>query len=338
MRFNPPMNLRLVSLTLLLTFSLSLVLMLGIGSRLPSAGQIVFGSMAVGDMNLYLLDVPSRLAARVSWDAGDESQADWSPDGKALMYVTTTLEGPAITRQQVFCDSLWITCDRQPQPLTADLEVAQPDWSPDGAWIVFQMKAEGMTGQRLARLPADCRVMRPACEPQMLTLTSRSNQLQPNWSPDGLWIAFAGDLGESFNTDLYIVPAACFDPCVGHIQQAFGGLTNDLYPQWSPDGRWLAFNYTMRSRMRVGLIDMVERRAAQRIDTGFDWVEMPAWSPQGDRLALVIYRRQQGDLYLYRLDCEGDPRRCLTRLTRDRWVEVAPAWRPSGTSSGRSSD
>jgi TolB protein len=328
MRFNPTMSLRFLPLTLLLTFSLSLVLMLGIGWRLPSAGQIVFGSLAAGDMNLYLLDVRTRISARVTWGAGDESQADWSPDGESLIYVAATPAGFDIVRQRIFCPDKVARCDHHPQFMTSGQVAAQPSWSPDGQWIVFQIEDDAIRGQRIARLPADCQVEDPTCIPQRLTILSTSNQLQPDWSPDGQWIAFAGDLNESFNTDLYRVPAKCFELCTGEVEQVFGGLTNDLYPQWSPDGRWLAFNYTMRSRMRVGLIDMVERRAAQRIDTGFDWVEMPAWSPQGDRLALVIYRRQQGDLYLYRLDCEGDPRRCLTRLTRDRWVEVAPAWRP----------
>ncbi len=317
-------------LSLMLAFSLSVLLLPGISAILPGAGQIVFGSVAAGDMNLYLLDVRARILARVTWGAGDESQADWSPDGESLIYVNTADEGASIIRQQVFCNTVFTTCDRTAYALTAHVEVSQPDWSPDGQWIAFQMQDREIPGHRIARLPAACRADNPRCRPQPLTLQTASNQLQPNWSPDGQWIAFAGDLNESFNTDLYRVPANCFALCTGEVEQVFGGLTNDLYPQWSPDGRWLAFNYTMRSRMRVGLVDMVESQATQRIDTGFDWVEMPSWSPQGDQLALVIYRRQQGDIYLYRLDCQGDPRRCLTRLTRDRWVEVAPAWRPEG--------
>jgi Tol biopolymer transport system component len=299
-----------------------------LGTLLPGAGQIAFAAPTAGDMNLYVLDVASRVTARITWGPGEESQPDWSPDGMALTYAALDADGPSIVTHSILCGDLLTACDRTPRRLTSGLNVSHPDWSPDGAWIAFQVADEGGSGQRLARLPAGCRAEDPACQPELLTLQEQANQLQPAWSPDGGWIAFAGDLDESFNTDLYMAPADCFQPCAGQVQRVFGGLTNDLFPQWSPDGRWLAFNYTMRSRMRVGLIDMVNGDGAQRVDIGFDWVEMPAWSPQGDVLALVIYRRQQGDLYLFRLDCEGDPRRCLTRLTRSRAVEVAPAWRP----------
>jgi Tol biopolymer transport system component len=299
---------------------------MGVGALLPAGGQIVFASPAAGDMNLYLLDVQSHTVARITYDPGDEAHPDWSPDGESLAYVMDIDGTPSLVRQRLLCPDRLTTCDRKPQILTAQLEAAQPDWSPDGKWIAFQMRTAESQRHQIARLPVDCQA--GGCIPQPLTLQVRANQLQPNWSPDGQWIAFAGDLDESFNTDLYRVPVACFEACAGGVEQVFGGLTLDLYPQWSPDGRHLAFNYTMRSRMRVGVIDLVNRGATRRVDTGFDWVEMPAWSPQGDRLALVIYRRQQGDLYVFRLDCEGDPRRCLTRLTRDRWVEVAPAWRP----------
>jgi Tol biopolymer transport system component len=315
-------------LTVTAACTLGLCLSLLVGALLPAAGQIVYSAALAGRSDLYLMDVGSRLSHRLTWGEGDSAQPDWSPDGEWLAYTHIQARANSLRLQRVLCGSILTVCDHSPRTLTALEGVSQPDWSPDGRWIAFQRQSADQFGYRLARLPADCWAADPACVPAHLPHSDHTNQLQPAWSPDGRHIAFAADLDESFNTDLYTVPAACFDGCTESIHRVFGGLTNDLYPQWSPDGRRLVFNYTMRSRMRVGVLDTVNRGGAGRIDTGFDWVEMPAWSPQGDRLALVIYRRQQGDLYLFPPDCQGDPRRCLIRLTDDAAVESGPAWRP----------
>jgi TolB protein len=62
-------------------------------------------------------------------------------------------------------------------------------------------------------------------------------QSYPSWSPDGRFVAFASDWGETAGrTDIYVADAA--GKIVSRITRSPG---YNAYPSWSRDGRWLYF-------------------------------------------------------------------------------------------------
>lgn len=87
-------------------------------------------------------------------------------------------------------------------------------------------------------------------------------------------------------SDIYII-----DLHTGKTRQLMARIGNDSFPQWSPDGRYLAFRSEGYSgRWPTILVADVQTGEITRL---FETVrgENPfAWSPDGSRLAFVTYR------------------------------------------------
>lgn len=123
------------------------------------------------------------------------------------------------------------------------------------------------------------------------------------------------------------------DPHTGVEAQLTRGL-RARDPDVGPDGR-IAFviNATASSSLAIGAPDMQTWRT---IDLpGVREVDAPRWSPTGDRIVVSGWRDGgERDLYLVTVDGGGAPR----RLTRDRALDLDPAWTEDGAGIWFSSD
>lgn len=151
--------------------------------------------------------------------------------------------------------------------------VMYPSWTPDGhSVVVVDYGAVG--GSALFRVD----VLTGAS----VRLTQPSEFLvgMPAVSPDGLWIAFAGqqNLGRSYdqsNNQIWLLPRT------GTPQQISGGQGRQ--PDWSPDGRWIAFTSTRGDSVGRHAIFIVAREGGgliQLTDYAAD-ARHPVWSPDG---------------------------------------------------------
>ena len=109
-----------------------------------------------------------------------------------------------------------------------------PVWSPDGRRIAYSSDENGM--------------------PQLFVMNadgSNARQLSdvwgeyPAWSPDGSRIAFASSMGGSTpfgdpDYDVWVMDADGSD----ETNLTAAPDSNDMYPTWSPDGAWIAFEST----------------------------------------------------------------------------------------------
>jgi dipeptidyl aminopeptidase/acylaminoacyl peptidase len=137
----------------------------------------------------------------------------------------------------------------------------------------------------------------------------------------------------------------------GAARQLTSGRARDTSPEWSPDGRQIAFSSTREGKAQIYVIpvDGGEARAITALEQGVG--SAPLWSPDGRQIAFTAAPAESPDLskpyqvarHVYRFDAMGylegtlqslyvtsldggEPR----RLTNDDRQTSALAWSPDG--------
>ncbi|MDQ2669949.1 MAG: BamA/TamA family outer membrane protein [Gemmatimonadota bacterium] len=274
-------------------------------------------------VDLYLADVETGKVRRRLFQStynGDyetyrflNSAASFSPDGRRL-----ALAAKRGGRDEIVV--LDVDRNRVLERIKLDLNGAStPAWSPDGKRLVFTGYDGGLSdlfvvnadGTGLERLTDD-----------------RYADLHPVWSPDGRTIAFTTDRGPDtdFETlafgNLRIGLYDLASRQVTLLQNMDAG--RNINPQWSPDGRTLAYVSDRTGVPNVFLQEVAGATTWQLTDfySGVHGITslspVLSWARDADRLAFVYYEKGQHDVYV--LD---DPR----SLAREPW-RPAGEWPP----------
>ena len=109
------------------------------------------------------------------------------------------------------------------------------------------------------------------------------------------------------------------------------GISDELWPSWSPDGSEIVFSSTRDGGdFDIYIMDAAGQTVRRlTTDTSTDWE--PAWSPDGSRIAFISYRTGAGELYVINADGSG-----LTQVSSNPDVNDAsyenfgPSWSPDG--------
>ena len=95
-------------------------------------------------------------------------------------------------------------------------------------------------------------------------------------------------------------------------------------PDFSPDGRWLAFTtskgYSASRPRQIWIADVKTGKIVRRL-TKRGW--SPSWSPTGAELAFASDRHGDVEIYVARADGSN-----VRRITFSRGADTEPAWRP----------
>ena len=157
----------------------------------------------------------------------DADYARWSPDGTRIAYVTLD----ANSLQHIFvmdADGSNVT-----QLTTGNGYDNAPAWSPDGSQIAFQRGSDASQldytthDEDIWVVPSD------GSGKARRLIDEADSQMQPDWSPDGRWLAF-GD-----NTALSVVRVS--DPSKVYHLRHLPGSPGLFMPRWSPDGTEIMF-------------------------------------------------------------------------------------------------
>jgi len=257
----------------------------------------------------------------VSWDGKEsvqlthtlesESQPNWSPDGKFLSFMSS--------RNGLKGSQIWIMDRRggEAKQLT-DLKKGDLDeyeWSPDGTKIALVIKTEPDTAKvktpkpividryhfkqdiegYLTRKPTHLYLYDVATK-KMDTLTKGIyDETNPKWSPDGSQIAFlsnrTNDPDRNENSDIWLIDAKTN----ATMKQLTTWTGSDSSPQWSPDGKQIAYlrstssdNYLMYDQSVLCVVskDGGEPKVfSKSLDRP---VSNPRWTKNGNSLMALV--------------------------------------------------
>ncbi|MCI0607129.1 serine/threonine-protein kinase, partial [bacterium] len=285
------------------------------------------------------------------------TDADWSPDGKSIVYAANV---NGVT--QIFIRNFDALV---PVQLThAKTNCVRPFWSPDGTriyytgwreqhtsrsdlWIVSIAGGSPVLVQKgilTASISPDGKTLlslRNTDKDQFFILSKSSPvSAQPEpyrhpifdkkkivtgrlqFSSDGRKVAAMVDVYGT-GTELWLI-----DYPSGQAKQIFKSSSDYIESvSWMPDNRHAVASGSMfqsqRTQPHLWLLDL-DKEKATSLTSGINWEETPAVDPQGKRIVFSITEAQHD---IVEIPLDGGP---LRNLIATRQIEMAPAWSPSG--------
>jgi dipeptidyl aminopeptidase/acylaminoacyl peptidase len=186
----------------------------------PDGRRIAYGAYAPGrdSSDIWIADLESGTAQRLTTDGDDNNDPVWSPDGRRIAYDKNAEGGKDVFLQSLDGGSARV--------LTRRPGFQWPtDWARDGRTVLFtDVTAAGQYD--LWVQPSDAGEARP-----YLTLPARETGAR--LSPDGRWVAYQSD-----ETGRYEVYVQSYPTTGRKTLISLGGGVN---PVWRADGRMLYY-------------------------------------------------------------------------------------------------
>jgi Tol biopolymer transport system component len=332
-------------------------LILAIGSKMPSKNnELIFFSRQVGNYEIYAVDIQHGIIHNLTHSPGDDLRPTWSPDGQQIAFfsdrgnqagiyimdangggvhlLTNLGTGDAYPiwspdgQEIVFASSqhrlnagiyrIHADGSNLRQLATLPTPPALLAWSPDGSRIVFMADCEN-----------NCDIYLMNADGSNLQALTHNGVFDvfPAWSPDSHEIVFMSNRDSFF--ELYTLDVNCATMaggCNTHARRLTYNRDFDGFPVWSPDGRRIVFSsdrdgnfeiYTLETGCKALQAGCAPRTLRLTYREGNDLI--PAWSPDGHRIAFVSGRN------VFVMDDDGSH---IIHLADDVLPEQLLIWRP----------
>ena len=138
-------------------------------------------------------------------------------------------------------------------PLTSDGASQAPTWTRDGQRVTFSTTKDGR--EELFWQPTDGR-------PAERLLAEASRLFPGSWSPDGHTLAFLR------NPPSDTMQIALFDVVSRQTTTLFADNGQLTQPQFSPDGRWVAYQFFQSGPPQIRIATLGSSGAGLQISTG----------------------------------------------------------------------
>jgi len=233
----------------------------------------------------------------------------WNASGRMLAYTTYGVSSSNVGSHLVLID-LGTGRSRTLVPPARNTLYLTPAFSPDGNSVLYAR--EGENGSDLFAVNVE-----GGGAPRQLTAAHGTVNTNPTMSPDGHRIAFvSGRLGRP---ELYIMDSDGTDVNV-LTDYDFSEKNYRSDPDWSPDGRLVAYQERINDRFQIRTIPVRGGTPKQLTSDGEN--EQPSWAP--DARHLVLTSTRSGVRQLWVLDTESSRFRQLTTSAGSR----LSAWSP----------
>jgi TolB protein len=239
----------------------------------------------------------------------DASAPALSPDGKRIAF---EVAGQGILVCPVEGEA---SCETVKTGLGS---AVQPAWDPKSGELVFVRYTATMSGE-----DSDILVTQNGLRDVRPLVSHTGNQDDPDVSPDGRLLAYSSGLvislrqaGVRVVRQLWIMDLASGAPTL-----LVPGAYQDIHPDWSPDGEWIAFASDRSGELEIWVV-RADGTGLRQVTTGPGAKSWPAWSPDGRKILYTRSAEGKQGLWLVEADGSGDaPFAAGTDALRD------PDWR-----------
>jgi hypothetical protein len=187
------------------------------------------------------------------------------------------------------------------QPRLLKEQASEPDFSPDGQWVVYFSWASDQLGLRLIKTDGSSDT----------ELTTVKEHGYPTFSPDGTRISFYHNVDKILHT-------------INRDGSNLRDIGRGEYPAWSPAGDQIVYRGCVGGG-KCGLIVANADGSNPRQITTHANDAAPRWSPTGGQIA--FHSDRDGNWEIYVINSDGS---WLRRITTNPTTDIMPVWSPDG--------
>jgi TolB protein len=234
-----------------------------------ASSKLAFIASASGAKELYLADIDGASARAITHDNTISSSPSLSRDGNKLAYTSYKSGYP-----DVYVIDL-SSGNRNRIAFFPGIN-SGPSFSPDGSQIALTLSKDGN--------PEIYTMSVNGGSPNRITRT-RGSETSPSWSPTGDRLVYSSD--DHGSPQLFASTAQG----IGEMDHLVTGNSYCTKPDWSPDGKSIAFTTRISGQFQIGVYNVASRTAQLITSSGG---ENPVWTRDSRHL---VYDNN-GHLYL----------------------------------------
>jgi Tol biopolymer transport system component len=285
-----------------------------LAKKQPDANALVISDKGSSGepSSLYLLAVETGEKRRLTFPPGKtlgDSSPSFSPDGKTLAF-TRIVDGE-VSDLYLLTISEGVKPQGEPKRLTFSSGATfNPVWTPSGQEIVFS-KYDGSWRIATSGSSPPQRLASVGEEGPVLDISRQGNRLVYARSIDdsNIWrLELPGPKGK------ISLPAAFIS-----------STWNDDFPQFSTDGRKIAFRSNRSGSQELWVCDSDGSNIMKLTSLGGPDLDSPRWSPDGERIAFDSQAHGNWDVYI--VNANGGK---AQRLTTNPANDGPPSWSHDG--------
>lgn len=233
-----------------------------------------------------------------------------SPDLRRLVF---SRSGPGASAVYELALGPGLTPQGEPRRLTSNIWMLELLVTPDANEVIYTDGAwdEGVGLWRLR--------LSKGAQPQLIHGTS-DRYFAPAISRDGRRLAFA--VNRVYREDTWKKSLADSD---AEPKPLLSSTHSDLNPQYSPDGRFIAFHSTRSGASDIWVAESDGTNPRRLTFTNARTTATPRWSPDGEWIAFESNQTGQSEVYI--VHSGGGP---IRRLTDNPATDAIPSWSHDG--------
>jgi Tol biopolymer transport system component len=230
----------------------------------PDSKSILFISSRDKNYDVYSIPVEGGDAKKMSYGPGSNRFAVYSPDGASIVFASNRLQPTALYGYNLYTmDGEGESESRPARAITSmNGSPGHPTWSPDGKWVAFVAKNIDTTKTV---------TLGPGMTAKQSSLFSRFRVFKVP-ADGGAPIQLSGVLSSEEEDE-------------------------DVWPTWSPDGKWIATAKRVGGKNDVWLVDPERKRRPVQI-TRMGNASKPTWTADGASIYFTVYDKGSEDIWV----------------------------------------